>query len=141
MEVYRAAFQRILAIVHRQGLISAFAAGVDSTTIEANASLKHLTRKDSGASYLDYVKELMREAGEKPVNIAAVARFDRKRKDKKLSDHHWKSAIYPDSRITKMKDGTTYLAYKSEHAVDLSSGALLAAEVHAPVTAATKGSV
>jgi hypothetical protein len=70
MEAYRAAFQRILAIVHQQGLISAYAAGVDSTTIEANASLKRLARKDSGASYLDYVKELMRDAGEEPVDAA-----------------------------------------------------------------------
>ena len=131
MEVYRAAFQRILAIVHQQGLISAYAAGVDSTTIEANASLKRLARKDSGASYLDYVKELMREAGEEPVDTAAVVRFDRKRKGKKLSNRHWQSTTDPDSRITKMKDGTTHLAYKSEHAVDLSSGALLAAEIHA----------
>lgn len=129
MEVYRAAFQRILAIVRQQGLISAYAAGVDSTTIEANASLKRLARKDSGASYLDYVKGLMRDAGEEPVDTAAVARFDRKRK--KLSNRHWRSTTDPDSRITKMKDGTTHLAYKSEHAVDLSSGALLAAEVHA----------
>ena len=131
MEVYRAAFQRILAIVHQQGLISAYAAGIDSTTIEANASLKRLTRKDSGASYLDYVKELMREAGVEPVDTAAVVRFDRKRKGKKLSNRHWQSTTDPDSRITKMKDGTTHLAYKSEHAVDLSSGALLAAEIHA----------
>ena len=131
MEVYRAAFQRILAIVHRQGLISAYAAGVDSTTIEANASLKRLARKDSGASYLDYVKELMREAGEEPVDTAAVVRFDRKRKGKKLSNRHWHSTTDPDSRITKMKDGTTHLAYKSEHAVDLASGAMLAAEIHA----------
>ena len=77
VEVYRAAFQRILAIVHKQGLISAYAAGVDSTTIEANASLKRLTRKASGASYLDCVKELMREAGVEPVDVAAVAQFDR----------------------------------------------------------------
>lgn len=131
MEVYRAAFQRILAIVHQQGLISAYATGVDSTIIEANASLKRLARKDSGASYIDYVKELMRDAGEEPVDIAAVARFDRKRKGKKLSNRHWQSTTDPDSRITKMKDGTTHLAYKSEHAVDLASGALLAAEIHA----------
>lgn len=131
MEVYRAAFQRILAIVHQQGLISAYAAGVDSTTIQANASLKRLARKDSGASCLDYVKELMLEAGEEPIDTVAVVRFDRKRKGKKLSNRHWQSTTDPDSRITKMKDGTTHLAYKSEHAVDLFSGALLAAEIHA----------
>ena len=77
MKIYRAVFQRILAIVHQQELNSTSAAGVDSTTIEANASLKRLTRKASGASYLDCVKELMREAGLEPVDVAAVARFDR----------------------------------------------------------------
>ena len=105
LDVYRAAFQRILAIVHRQGLISAYAAGVDSTTTWANASLKRLARKDSGASYLDYVKELMREAGEEPADITAVVRFDRKRKGKKLSNLHWQSTTDPDARITKMKYG------------------------------------
>jgi transposase len=130
MEIYRAAFQRILAIVHRQGLISAYAAGIDSTTIEANASLKRLARKDSGASYLEYVKQLMREAGEDPTDVAAVIRFDRKRKGKKLSNDHWRSETDPDARIAKMKNGTTHLAYKSEHAIDLSSGAMLAAEIY-----------
>lgn len=130
IEVYRAVFQRILAIVHRKGLIKAYAAGVDSSTLEANASLRRLARKDSGASYVEYVKELMREAGEDPTDAATVARFDRKRKDKTLSNADWRSETDPDSRIAKMKDGRTHLAYKSEHAVDLSTGALLAVEIH-----------
>lgn len=130
IEIYRAVFQRILAIVHRKGLIKAYAAGIDSTTLEANASLRRLARKDSGASYVEYVKELMREAGEEPTDAAAVVRFDRKRKDKTLSNKDWQSETDPDSRIAKMKDGRTHLAYKSEHAVDLSSGAMLAAEIH-----------
>ncbi len=75
-----------------------------------HASLKRLARKDSGASYLDYVKELMREAREEPADTAAVVRFDRKHKSKKLSDRHWQSTTSPDSRIAKMKDGTTHLA-------------------------------
>lgn len=130
IEIYRTVFQRILAIVHRKGLIKGYAAGVDSTTLDANASLRRLARKDSGASCVEYVKELMREAGEDPTDVAAVARFDRKRKGKKLSNKDWRSETDPDARIAKMKDGRTHLAYKSEHAVDLSSGAMLAAEIH-----------
>lgn len=83
-----------------------YAAGIDSTPLEANASLRRLTRKDYGASYVEYVKELMREAGEEPVDAAAVARFGRKRKGKKLSNQDWQSKTDPDARIAKMmKDG------------------------------------
>ncbi len=130
LELYRSVFQHILALVHRQGLVSAYAAGIDSTTIEANASLKRLKRRDSGAPYLEYVKQLMREAGEDPTDTAAVIRFDRQRKDKTLSNDHWCSPTDPDARITRMKNGTTHLAYKSEHAIDLASGAMLAAEIY-----------
>jgi hypothetical protein len=119
-----------LGLVHRHGLIDAYAAGVDSSTIEANASLRRLARKDNGASYREYVKELMREAGEDPTDAAAVARFDKKRKDKSLSNKEWQSETDPDARIAKMKDGTTHLAYKPEHAVDLSTGAMLGVTVY-----------
>lgn len=130
LEFYRAVFQRILSLVHRHGLIDAYAAGVDSSTIEANASLRRLARKDSGASYREYVKELMREAGEDPGDAAAVVRFDKKRKGKSLSNRDWQSETDPDSRIAKMKDGRTHLAYKPEHAVDLKTGAMLGVSVY-----------
>lgn len=130
LELYRTVFQRILGLVHRHGLIDAYAAGVDSSTIEANASLRRLARKDNGASYREYVKKLMREAGEDPTDAAAVARFDKKRKDKSLSNKEWQSETDPDARITKMKNGTTHLAYKPEHAVDLTTGAMLGVTVY-----------
>ena len=130
LEVYSAVFQRILGIVHRHGLIDAYAAGVDSTTLEANASLRRLTRKDSGASYREYVKGLMHEAGEDPDDPDDVARFDKKRKNKSLSNRDWQSETDPDSRIARMKNGTTHLAYKSEHAVDLTTGAMLGVNVY-----------
>ena len=69
----------------------------------------------------------MRDASVEQVDV----RFDRKRKGEKLSNRHWQSTTDPDSRITKMKGGTTHLAYKSKHAIDLASGAMLAAEIHA----------
>lgn len=130
LDFYNAVFQRILCIVHRHGLVSAYATGVDSTTLAANASLRRLSRKDSGATYREYVKDLMREAGEDPSDPAAVVRFDKKRKGKKLSNQDWQSDTDPDSRIARMKDGTTHLAYKSEHAVDLATGAMLGIKVY-----------
>jgi len=130
LEFYNTVFQRILCMVHRHGLVDAYATGVDSTTLEANASLRRLARKDTGATYREYVKELMREAGEDPNDAAAVVRFDKKRKDKKLSNREWQSETDPDSRIARMKDGTTHLAYKSEHAIDLTTGAMLVIKVY-----------
>jgi IS5 family transposase len=130
LEMYGAVFQRILCLVHRHGLIDAYAAGVDSTTLEANASLRRLTKKDNGASYREYVKELMREAGENPDDPEAFIRFDKQRKGKSLSNREWQSETDPDSRIAKMKDGTTHLAYKSEHAVDLATGAMLGVGIY-----------
>jgi len=129
LDLYRSVFQRILDLVHRHGLVDAYAAGVDSSTIEANASLRRLVRKDSGASCREYVKELMREAGEDPTDSAAVVRFDRKRPNKTLSNRDWQSETDPDARIARMKDGTTHLAYKSEHAVDLKTGAMLGVSI------------
>jgi len=130
LELYRRVFRRILGLVHRHKLIEAYAAGVDSTTIETNASLRRLVRKDSGESYREYVKGLMREAGGDPTDAAAVARFDKKRKGKTLSNRDWQSETDPDTRIARMKDGTTHLAYKPEHAVDLDTGAMLGVSVH-----------
>jgi hypothetical protein len=98
--------------------------------LEANASLRRLTRKDSGASYREYVKELMREAGEDPDDPEAFIRFDKKRKGKSLYNRDWQSETDPDARIAKMKNGKTHLAYKSEHAVDLATGAMLGVNIY-----------
>ena len=130
LEMYGTVFQRILGIVHRHGLIDAYAAGVDSTTLEANASLRRLSRKDTGASYKEYVKELMREAGEDPDDPENFARFDKKRRGKSLSNKEWQSDTDPDSRIARMKNGTTHLAYKSEHTIDLATGAMLGVNIY-----------
>ncbi len=130
LSLYREVFQQILRIVHQHGLIDGYAAGVDSSTIEANASLRRLAKKDSGASYRKYVKDLMRKAGEDPTDTAAVIRFDKKRKGKSLSNKDWESETDPDSRIAKMKDGTTHLAYKAEHAIDLETSAMLGVNIY-----------
>ena len=94
-------------------------------TLEANAALKSIVRRDNGQSYNDYLKELAQAAGMENPTREQLARLDRKRK-KKGSNQEWTSPSDPDARITKMKDGRTHLAHKAEHAVDLTSGALLA---------------
>src|SRR5947199_1597675 len=96
----------------------------ESGTLEANAALKSIVRRDNGQGYNEYLKELARAAGIENPTKEKLASLDRKRK-KKGSNQDWKSPSDPDARITKMKDGTTHLAHKAEHAVDLSSGALL----------------
>src|SRR5579871_1225934 len=96
--------------------------------------MRSIVRKDTGEDWKEYVKRLMADEGiEKPTD-EAVCRFDKKRK-KKVSNQEWESPTDPDSRIAKMKDGRTHLAYKAEHAVDLDSEFVLAATVH-PATQA-----
>jgi transposase len=107
---------------------------VDSTTLEANAAMKSIVRRDTGEDWKEYVTRLMREEGvietEDTPSDEDVRRFDKQRKDKKVSNDEWVSSSDPDSRITKMKDGTTHLAYKAEHAVDLDTEMIVAAEVY-----------
>ena len=98
---------------------------IDATTLEANAAMRSLVRRDNGQRYEDYLKELAQAAGIENPTREQLARWDRKRK-KKGSNKEWKNPYEPDARIAKMKDGSTHLAHKAEHAVDLSSGALLA---------------
>jgi transposase len=138
-EVFEEVFQFVLSIAAAKKLIVGKTVGVDSTTLEANAAMKSIVRRDSGEDWKEYVIRLMREEGvigadEKP-STDEVLRYDRKRKDKTVSNAEWKSATDEDAKITRMKDGTTHLAYKAEHVVDLASDLVLAAEIR-PGTAA-----
>jgi transposase len=138
-EVFEEVFQFVLGIAEAKKLIAGKTVGVDSTTLEANAAMKSIVRRDTGEDWKDYVTRLMREEGvigpeEKP-SKAEVLRYDRKRKDKTVSNTEWKSEVDPDAKIARMKDGTTHLAYKAEHVVDLDSDLVLAAEI-GPATAA-----
>ena len=138
-EVFAEVFQFVLGIAAVKKLITGKTVGVDSTFLEANAAMKTIVRKDTGEDWKEYVIRLMREEGvcgkdEEP-STAEVVRYDRKRKGKKVSNDDWKSATDVDARITRMKDGTTHLAYKAEHVVDLDSDLVLAAEIH-PATSA-----
>jgi transposase len=134
LSVHVAVFQFVLRLADEHGLLKGKTVGVDATTLEADAAMKSIVRRDTGEDWQEYVRRLMQEAGqieegEEPT-AEEIARFDRKRKNKKVSNQEWQSETDPDSRITKMKDGRTHLAYKAEHVVDLDTELILAAEVY-----------
>ena len=108
--------------------------GVDSTLLEANAAMKSIVRRDTGEDWKEYVTRLMQEEGviepDQEPSDEEMRRFDKQRKDKKVSNEEWVSPSDPASRITQMKDGRTHLAYKAEHVVDLDSEMILAAEIY-----------
>jgi transposase len=125
VETHKAVFGWVLKILAEEGLVEGKTVSIDATTLEANAALRSLVRRDNDQKYDDYLKELAQSAGIENPTREQLARLDRKRK-KKGSNKEWKNPYDPDARIAKMKDGSTHMAYKAEHAVDLSSGALLA---------------
>ena len=142
LEVHVAVFQRALTLAREQKVLNGQTLGVDSTTLEANAAMKSIVRKETGENWQAYLTTLMREAGfigpdDKP-GIDDMKRFDKSRKGKKGSNEDWESPTDPDSRITKMKDGTTHLAYKAEHAVDLETDMIVAAEIYHGIQADTQ---
>src|SRR5579883_2671063 len=128
LETHQAVFRWVIRVLAREGLIQGQTISIEATTLEANAALKSIVRRDNGQSYNDYLKGLAQAAGIENPTREQLARLDRKRK-KKGSNEEWESPADPDARITKMKDGRTHLAHKAEHAVDLSTGALLAITV------------
>lgn len=133
-EVHNAVFLWVLKLANEKGLLDGKTVGVDSTMLEANAAMKSIVRRDTGDDWKDYVTGLMRDAGQigpdETPTIAEIKRFDKSRKGKKVSNDDWESPTDRDSRITKMKDGRTHLAYKAEHAVDLKAKLILAAEIY-----------
>jgi transposase len=128
--VHERVFARVLAIAHEKNLLTGKTVGVDSTTLEANAAMRAIVRKDTGEDYKAYLKRLAKDAGLENPTDEELVRFDRNRKGKTTSNADWQSGTDGDSRIAKMKDGRTHLAYKAEHAVDLDSGLVVAAAVH-----------
>jgi hypothetical protein len=132
--VHAQVFQWILQLAAAKKLLQGKTVAVDSTTLEANAAMKSIVRRDTGEDWKEYLTRLMQEEG---VIAAAdtpsdeeLRRFDKQRKDKKVSNEEWVSETDPASRITKMKDGTTHLAYKAEHVVDLHTEMIVAAEIY-----------
>jgi transposase len=99
--------------------------GIDATTLEANAALRSIVRRDNGESYEEFLKGLAQQSGIATPTREDLARVDRKRKSKG-SNEEWVNPHDPDARITRMKDGGTHLAHKAEHAVDMETGAVVA---------------
>lgn len=125
---HKAVFRWVLKRLVAEGLLSGKTLGVDATSLEANAALKSIVRRDNGASYDEHVTALMEAEGIEEPTPAERQRYDRRRK-KSLSNQDWVNPHDPEARITKMKDGRTHLAYKAEHAVDLETGAVVAVTV------------
>jgi transposase len=125
VETHRKVFFWILELLRDKGVVKGKTVGIDATTLEANAAMRSIVRRDNGESYEDFLKGLAKESGIDTPTREDLARLDRTRK-KKASNEEWMNPHDADARITKMKDGRTHLAHKAEHAVDLKTGAVLA---------------
>src|ERR1017187_9834087 len=130
LETHRAVFSWVLGLLADRGLIQGNRVGVDATTLEASGAMRSIVRRDTGASYEEFLTGLARASGIATPTREDLARLDRKRK-KRTSNKEWMSPADPDARIAKMKDGRTHLAHKAEHAVDLGSGAVVAVTLQA----------
>src|SRR5258708_7804881 len=126
---HQAVFTFVLTEVARRGMLKGKTIGIDATTLEANAAMRSIVRRDTGESYMEYLRRLAAEAGIDDADDEAVRRMDRKRK-KKTSNEEGVNPHDPEAEVTKMKDGTTHLAYKAEQAVDLDTGAIVAITTH-----------
>src|SRR5712692_6390248 len=127
---HREVFDWVLKVAAEEKVLKGRRLAIDATTLEANAAMRTIVRRADGASYQKYLKKLAKAEGIEEPTPQDLGRMDRKRKGKKVSNKEWKSPSDPDARIARMKDGTTHLAHKAEHAVDLSSGVIVAAEIH-----------
>src|SRR3954465_13225369 len=135
-ETHQRIFSSVVEGLALSGLIKGKTIGVDSTTLEANAAMKSIVRRDTGESYMEYLKRLAGAEGIEAKDAAALLRMDRKRK-KKTSNEDWKNPIDEEAEITKLKDGRTALAYKAEAAVDMETGAIVAVTTHGGAAADT----
>jgi transposase len=130
---HQAVFTFVLTEVARRGMLKGKTIGIDATSLEANAAMRSIVRRDTGESYMEYLRQLAQQAGIDSSDDEAVRRMDRKRK-KKTSNDEWVNPHDPEAEVTKMKDGTTHLAYKAEQAVDLETGAIVAITTHGGAT-------
>lgn len=124
VESHQQVFAWVLGVLAKVGLVRGKTIGVDATTLEANAALRSIVRRDDGQGYQEYLVGLAKAEGIETPTREDLARIDRKR-PKKGSNEDWESPTDPDAQIMKMKDGRTHLAHKQEHAVDLDTGAVV----------------
>jgi transposase len=128
VETHQAVFRWVLELLAEEGLLKGKTVGIDATTLEANAAMRSIVRRDTGEGYEEFLRRLAQESGITTPTRGQLAKLDRKRK-KKGSNDDWMNPHDPEAGITKMKDGRTHLAYKAEHAVDLETGAVVAVTV------------
>ncbi len=130
LETHRAVFTWMLSVLAEHGLIDGKTVGVDASTLEANAAMRSIVRRDTGESYTEFLEGLARASGIETPTREDLAQLDRNRA-KKGSNEEWEHPDDPDAAITKLKDGRTHLAHKVEHAVDLKTGTVLAVSIQA----------
>jgi transposase len=130
VETHQEVFAWVLGLLADRGLLQGKRIGIDATTLEASAAMRSIVRRDTGESYEEFLTGLAKASGIETPTREDLARLDRKRK-KRTSNKEWKSPTDQDSRIAKMKDGSTHLAHKAEHAVDLDTGAVVAVTLQA----------
>ena len=129
VETHVSVFTWVLERLVDAGLVRGKTVGIDATTLEANAAMRSIERRDTGESYEAFVRSLAEASGVETPTRADLARFDRSRKNKKTSNKEWKSPQDPDAKVAKMKDGRTHLAHKAEHGVDMDTGAIVSVTV------------
>ena len=129
VETHEAVFTWVLERLSAAGLVRGKTVGIDATTLEANAAMRSIERRDTGESHEAFIRRLAEASGVETPTRAELARFDRSRKNKKTSNKEWKSPQDPDAKIAKMKDGRTHLAHNAEHGVDMDTGAIVAVTV------------
>ena len=129
LETHRAVFTWVQQRLVEAGRLTGKTIAIDATTLEANAAMRSIVRRDTGESYQAFLAGLATASGIETPTRADLARLDRKRK-KKTSNTDWTHPHDPDAKVTKMKDGRTHLAHKAEHAVDMETGAIVAVTLH-----------
>ena len=130
LETHQAVFDWVLKRLAEHELLKGRTLGVDASTMEANAAMRSIVRNETGESYREFLTALAKESGIETPTAEDLAKFDRQRKGKKCSNDDWHNPHEPDAKTAKLKDGTTHLAHKNEHAVDLETGAIVAPAVH-----------
>jgi hypothetical protein len=137
IDTHREVLAWVLGRLAERGLLKGQRMGIDATTLEANAAMRSIVRRDSGETYEEFLRGLAKASGIETPTREDLAQLDRKRK-KRTSNKEWKSPADEDARIAKMKDGRTHLAHKAEHAVDLDTGAIVAVTLQAADQGDTK---
>ena len=129
METHQEVFNWVLGVLAENALLKGKTIGIDATTLEANAAMRSIRRRDDGRTYNEFLTDLTRSSGIATPTREELAKTDRKRKGKKTSNDDWHNPNDPDSQVTKMKDGRTHMGHKQEHAVDMDTGAIVAVTV------------